>query len=313
MRDYWLTQYLLAAVGWTYIIVCLVAIALALWLPKTKRSKALSGAVVLALASILPIQGYQAYRVEKTVADDYKVRLAKAQALFDERCKTAGEKIYKTVEGVEGVSLVNPRPTAIQGKDEADKNWPGAGMPSESTGNQYLLDFLFYDKPSQIQTIRSLYPGGTTGKYGTIAAGVVPEGIKGYQYLETEENGMRIEYSLRELSDYDLGNGALNGYGKRTTATRPKPKYVVTYENIVDPEGRENWVAGARLAVLDSQSGELLAERVQFSFEAALGSKQNGRQPWAFAAQCPNASPSTTTSGTSRFFVAKVLKPIQGK
>ena len=35
-----------------------------------------------------------------------QARLAKAEAMFQERCKTAGEKIYRTAEKVEGVLLM---------------------------------------------------------------------------------------------------------------------------------------------------------------------------------------------------------------
>ena len=44
---------------------------------------------------------YQAKR------DEFQARYNKAKAIFDERCKTAGKKIYYTVEGVEGITLLN--------------------------------------------------------------------------------------------------------------------------------------------------------------------------------------------------------------
>jgi len=43
-------------------------------------------------------------------AMEAKERLAKAQAMFAERCKTAGEKIQRRVENVEGVLLLKVRP-----------------------------------------------------------------------------------------------------------------------------------------------------------------------------------------------------------
>ncbi len=44
--------------------------------------------------------------------------------MFDERCKTAGYKIYKTVENVEGVTLLNVWPRE---KSYEDQMWEYAG------------------------------------------------------------------------------------------------------------------------------------------------------------------------------------------
>src|SRR5687768_6779821 len=45
-------------------------------------------------------------------------RQVKAQAMFAERCKSAGEKIHKTVENVEGVYLLKIRPSSINYGDQ---------------------------------------------------------------------------------------------------------------------------------------------------------------------------------------------------
>ncbi|MES2091156.1 MAG: hypothetical protein V4532_14430 [Pseudomonadota bacterium] len=42
-----------------------------------------------------------------------KDRLIKAQALFAQRCQTAGEKIHRTVDNVEGIYLLKVRPQQI--------------------------------------------------------------------------------------------------------------------------------------------------------------------------------------------------------
>jgi uncharacterized membrane protein len=57
MHDYWLTQYLLAAVGWTCIIAVPIATALALKLPKSRQAKVWATAIVIGgLSAILPLQ-----------------------------------------------------------------------------------------------------------------------------------------------------------------------------------------------------------------------------------------------------------------
>lgn len=297
---------LFSAAGNLYLLFAAVAVGVALWKGKTWARKLTYAALVLAFA-IAPI----APEIYRTA--EYRSKLSKAEALFEERCKTAGEMIYKTVENVEGVLLINPRPQQLQGKDEADQNWIGAGMSAESTGNQYIMNFLFYGVAETGQAIRSLSPGGTPGPAGSIAAGITPKGMRGYRYVDVEENGVRNRYSLRPLLSYTSKGDPLEAYGKREPSTYAQPLYAVAYENIVDPEGRANWIAGARVKVVDQRSGELLGERTQFSFETGFGSREGFRQPWAFARQCPLGSSSTTSAGTVRFFVEKVLKPIQEK
>ena len=312
MRDYWLTKDLLQATGIVFIVVSLLAIGLALWLPKRWWGKLLAMVAVGFVISIPVRETRKEEQQLQVVVDGYKERYAKAKALFDERCKTAGERIYKTVEAVEGLELINPRPPQRQGIDEKDQNWVGAGLPGESTGNQYIMNFLFYDIPDDGRTIRSLSPGGTSGPYGSITAGIAPKGAKGYRYVEVEANNNRYQYRLKSLSSYVTGGDPVEAYGRREVVTGIRPKYAVAYEDITDPEGRANWIAGARLKVLDQQSGELLAELVQFSFEAGFGSDAGARQPWAFAQQCPSMDRASRPIGTVRFFVEKILKPKQG-
>jgi len=45
--------------------------------------------------------------------DERQARLQKAEAMFAERCKNAGEKIYRTVDDVEGIFLMKLRPSEI--------------------------------------------------------------------------------------------------------------------------------------------------------------------------------------------------------
>ena len=65
MRDYWLIQYMLAAVGWGYAALVAVTLVLVLWLVKGRIAKTIVACIVLGLASILPIKSYQCYLQEK--------------------------------------------------------------------------------------------------------------------------------------------------------------------------------------------------------------------------------------------------------
>jgi hypothetical protein len=309
VNNYWLTQYALSAIGLGYLFVVLAAAVLALWLPEGRKAKVVWTFVVVGLASFLPVRAYLA---ERDAANEYRAKLVKARALFDERCKTAGEKVYKTVDNVEAVRLINPRPKRLPG-DDADQNWSGAGLAHESTGSQYIANFLYYDIARDGNFARTLSPGGTPGPFGSIAAGVAPKGQRGFRYIEIETNGVRSRYSLRSLSSYESKGDPLEAFVKREQIAAMSARYSVSYEDIQDPVARANWIAGARVRVQDQQRGELLGELIQFNFESGFGSRAGARQPWAFAEQCPANDPIDGRIGAIRFFAQKILKPARSE
>ncbi len=75
---------------------------------------------------------------------EHQQRYEAAKAVFDERCKTAGEKVYRTVEDVEGVLLFNVPPRASDA-DRYDPNWPDAGFPQQYGGESYIANFLRWE------------------------------------------------------------------------------------------------------------------------------------------------------------------------
>lgn len=283
MRDYWLTQYLLAAVGWAYLLLVALALGVALWLPAKWVYKAIGAITVLTLASVLPYQGYREYLQEQEAQTAYQKRFAVARQLYDEKCKSAGEKIYRTAKGVKGILLLKVRPE--RGSSSlSDPNWPDAGLPNEFGGSWYLISFLGWEQGQ----------GDGTG-----SVNVVPTKHAGYEFLDVARSGGRVERFLLE----EAANGrrvlASAEAGGASTAS-----YAVDYENDLDPNLRKNWIAGTRILVLDMRTKELLAERQSYSFEPGLGSTAGGRSPWLFAVSCPeNVSGSQT-----RYFIEKVLR-----
>jgi hypothetical protein len=281
---------LFAAAGNVYLLLAAIGIGIALWKGKTWGRKLTYAALVLAFA-IAPI----APDIYRTV--EYRSKLSKAEALFEERCKTAGEKIHKTVEGVGGILLVNPRPDRSDA-DRANGDWLGAGFPGESGGNQYIMEFLYFNKPQ-------------TGLQGR-ELGWVRGGLKGYPYVDIDEQGKHFRYRLRAESEYVYGSDPLKAYGKRELVADAFPRYAISYESINDPIGRANWIAGGRVTVIDQKSGELLGEFVRYSFESGFGDTSGGRSPWSFAKQCPMTNYGGA-SGHIRSFVERVVKPGQGE
>ena len=91
---------LFAVAGNLYLLLALAGVCLALWKGKTWLRKGIYAVLVLA-AFIAPIAPEVYRQIE------YRTRLTTAKSMFEERCKTAGEKIYKTVENVEGTTGAN--------------------------------------------------------------------------------------------------------------------------------------------------------------------------------------------------------------
>ena len=71
-------------------------------------------------------------------------RLAKAEAMFEERCKRAGVKVYRTAENVEGVFLMKVRPDGIVNYGENEPQQFALDDPygSDVGGDGYILEFL---------------------------------------------------------------------------------------------------------------------------------------------------------------------------
>jgi hypothetical protein len=113
--------------------VLAIALLVALLTPKTILGKALSTLLVLAVFFGPMIPG--AVRTH-----EHKQRYEKAKALFDERCKTAGEKIYRTVDNVEGITLLKLREEPINFSDQYRLNDPYGQLNYKATA--YLNSFL---------------------------------------------------------------------------------------------------------------------------------------------------------------------------
>jgi len=208
-------------------------------------------------------------------AKAYKARYAAAKAVFDERCKTAGEKIYKTVDDVEGIFLLNVRP-AWSEADANDPNWADAGMPSELGNEGYVFGFLD----------------------STRRGGVDSKGLPSYRYVDLESDGKLWRYTLKKREE---GAPQLEKVEIESSPAR----YGVAFENMINPEDRQHWIAGTTVRVIDLTTSEILAEANWYAFEHGFGSNAGARVPWNNSVTCPR----TMSYHQSSIFVDKVLKP----
>lgn len=245
----------------------------------------------------------------------YRERYAKAKALFEERCKTAGAVIKRTVKDVEGIELLRVRPVLEWGdKRYFDPTFEGAAMADEYAGVGFLAGFLYSEYRNQ----------STPDRRGQIKPPDVPASIneeaprRGYRFVDAPDptTGESLRYSTKPDMT-EAKRRALGGFGRDLTSF-PRDgrtaRYAVDYEDIVDPTDRAYWVAGTRIKVIDRQTGEVIAQLTRYVWDRGFGGSSTGRWPWQHASAQGNECPYYlgTRSYETRFFVDTVLIPKQG-
>lgn len=116
--------------------------------PKQNAGKILSGsltaAVILMLfVWIIPKQ-FGPSKEEIQAQEEWDRKYKEAEAVFNEQCKTAGEKIYRTVDNVEGIMLLKVVPESTVSADARshDPMWKYAALQLESPNKKFIGSFL---------------------------------------------------------------------------------------------------------------------------------------------------------------------------
>jgi hypothetical protein len=242
-----------------------------------------------------------------------KARFAKAEAMFQERCKKAGVFIHRTAENVEGIFLLKLRPKGINYDDQYRMDDP---YGRDSGGDEYIKTFFLepmlqantHAKPEVLERIRREHLG--------------------YRYVDAidPKDGERYRYTGRVEEPWQRDKSYLKGYTRfildRVSAPDPAPRYGVTYDDISTREERDYWIAGSSLRVIDLATDEIMAERVGYMMDRGQGKPGYGgsENAWLRAADhaCPsfhgnsrNGGGSSAQADQTRKFVTKVVKPSQ--
>ena len=101
----------LTGIGVIYWLLALAALIVAVKVPKSRRRKLIATSVVVCLFGYLPASGIVRTYVARNA-------LAEATAHFEMRCKTAGEKVTRTVENVDGVVWMKWREPGFNRDDQ---------------------------------------------------------------------------------------------------------------------------------------------------------------------------------------------------
>ena len=211
--------------------------------------------------------------------NERKEKYEQAKAVFDEQCKKAGEKIYRTVDNVDGVMLVKIRDKGDIALHLNDPMFEDAVVSARyDQGGTYIASFL---NKSKIKDSRSV--------------------IKAYKFVDV----LKEDGSISRYVEYK-GHGSIDEERDGVIKNPDNPaRYAVTYENNVDPELRKHWVAGTTIKIIDRQTNELLAEKTIFAFARTMGNYVHGAWVYSRMDFCPE----NVSAEPTAHFTVTILKP----
>ena len=276
---------------------------LALIFPKKAKGFFIAaGCVVVWFIVVIPLNARLSLKIieskERPIKEAAEKRYNEARAVFDEQCKKAGEKIYRTVDNVDGVMLIN----LIGEKEQKkyDPMWEDAAINLiplyPYTAERYIDTFLSYDVDYNVPNQKYHY---WTNGYKFVDV------LKKNDNSNIDENIVTRYTKVEPIKDSELN--------REFQPVNPAC-YAVILEKNVDTELRKHWIAGATIKIIDRQTNELLAEKSIFAFDPLQGATSDRGAPWSRADTCQEMSV-IKEQGTCNFitsisnFVFTVLTP----
>lgn len=293
---------LLFIAAWGIIILTIVIL---IWLFRTMRGLPL-------WVRLIPTALVLSFFVLPAIWEDYKEHLDEEKdwaeyreyrAVFDERCKNAGETIYQTVQDVEGITLLkvwgdSPNDNA---HTKMTKQWEFAGLPDEMGEEGYIESFLYWWVASYMDNdvfVSSYHP--FTNKKLMDEYKKTDFVNQGYYFVDVlQHNGSYLRYRLTDDA-WQMNKKMVN-----------KPaRYAVTFDNPIIQEDRNRWIATTIVTILDTETNTILAKKQWYSFEETRGQRYLAPTQWLGAIVCPKTE---RGSHEIRSFVQRVLIPKQGE
>ena len=234
-----------------------------------------------------------------------------SKAIFEERCKSAGEKIYQTVENVEGITLLTVPKESPQGARN-DPMWEGAVFSWGGPETEYVKNFLYwevrYDNNSMID-LKTVDPRPSARETQIRLWGHPTnmseheKAYRGYRYTDVQQ---KDKHFLRYRFPDDKDRKDMD-----TLLVQPieRPsRYALEYKPIVDPADRKHWVAGVTVNIYDLQTNTLMATKTWYALNPSQGHAYQTDE-WFRLERCPAGEVGITYI---RFFVNRVIQPKQG-
>ncbi|MBB3294423.1 hypothetical protein FHT39_003061 [Mitsuaria sp. BK045] len=205
--------------------------------------------------------------------DAQQAQRQRAMAMWKSRCEKSGVFIYKTIENVEGIYLINVRRRSNFGESQEDQFALDDPYGYDSVGDNYMKSFL-----------RGAHPRAPDG------GAPFPDAPRnGFSYVEAidPKDGQLYRYS--GLASNSPGAPTRIDLVKRPIHKRTA-RFGVEFRDISTREERDLWIAGSSLRVIDLDTAEVLGERIGYMIDRAQGSRAGNRLPWLWAADnaCPD-------------------------
>ena len=233
-----------------------------------------------------------------------------SKAIFAERCKSAGEKIYQTVENVEGITLLNVPEDSPQSSLN-DPMWEGAVFSWSGSEEEYVKEFLYWeikDDDDSIGQLQSVDPRPSARETQIRLWGHPTnmskhrKAYRGYRYTDVKQKDKRfLRYRFPDDKDRKDKETLL------VQAIERPSRYALEYKPIVDPADRKHWVAGVTVNIYDLQTKTLMATKTWYALNPSQG---HAYQTWEWSRV--EACPDEKVIQYVRFFVNRVIQPKQG-
>ena len=184
-----------------------------------------------------------------------------SKAIFAERCKSAGEKIYQTVANVEGITLLNIPKERPQGARN-DPMWEDAVFSLGGPEEEYVKEFLYWeikDDDDSIGQLQSVDPRPSARETQIRLWGFPTnmseheKAYRGYRYADAQQKDKHfLRYRFPDDKDRKDKETLL------VQAIERPSRYALEYKPIVDPADRKHWVAGVTVNIYDLQTKTLM-------------------------------------------------------
>ena len=161
-----------------------------------------------------------------------------SKAIFEERCKSAGEKIYQTVENVEGITFLTVPKESPQGARN-DPMWEGAVFSLGEAEEEYVKEFLYWEiiyDDNPMRLLQSVDPRPSARETQIRLWGhptnmtEYQRAYRGYRYIDVKQKDKRfLRYRFPDDKDRkDIDTLLVQ------PIERPS-RYALEYKPIVDP------------------------------------------------------------------------------
>ncbi len=258
---------LLSSIGVVYWVLAALGLWWALRGTAPWRTKLLRTFPVVLLFGFIPGRiGWEEFQARR--------RLDAAMAQFEMRCMSAGEKINRTVENVDGIVWLKWRPEGMNRGDQFKLDDP---FGKDCGGEDCILRLLRATKGLELDPKKEL-----------------PH-HSGYRFVETRDprDGVQYRYTLRldRPSDHDPKwlVSLIRPEMDREVISQTTARYALMWDDISTREDREHWIAGGSLKIVDQKADEVIAERIGYMIDRGQGSEAGFRSPWpeAMLTACP--------------------------